>query len=659
MYISEFTIRNFKTFKEATFYFNPDLNVFTGVNNSGKTTVLEAISLWKECFFKMLKKVAKSSKKYNYKANDYIFPEHKYFAIEEIKSVRNPYYNSIFHKFNTKEAIHLEATFTEGNETIKIIFIIKRASGSVYNIIHDRNNFDFAKFNSFFNFNKNIENYSPVNLIYASPVNTLQIKESFLTNPKINEQIKSRESVSVLRNRLYNLNEFATDKFTKLKSDLSYILLGKYLPKEIDFIFRSDKIKHTEINIDIKIQNDRADLFLMGSGTLQIIELLLSVYEEIDYEDLNIILLDEPDSYIHRALQNRLLEVLMKYVGENKKRQIFISTHNESLIRSTKPKFLFHLQGNEMKKYKPIINEDIVGIKKGFQPSPNIKILKSLGSQSGLDILNAIESDKIILVEGKSDAKAIQSILNKNKQDINTIYWSFDGIDEMLMTINSIKYFFRKIKNKTTLWNKSVLIFDKDKHSDEEREKIERAFNKKIGIKTHIWKSYTLESTIFSDIDICSKLINLSLNEDKISIVDVKTEILKNIEEIIKEKKNNILEVEKAINNNDKEIYKHLTGYFEKRKEKLEKLNIKNIIDNSDILLTRYITEYKKKLNPNELHSIMNKDDVYQVFKQTILFFKPEIEIEKDTYFIKLLNFIGYDIWFPEWTRFIDNLMNK
>lgn len=34
---------------------DPDFNVFTGVNNSGKTNLLEAIALWHECFNRLIR----------------------------------------------------------------------------------------------------------------------------------------------------------------------------------------------------------------------------------------------------------------------------------------------------------------------------------------------------------------------------------------------------------------------------------------------------------------------------------------------------------------------------------------------------------------------------------------------------------------------------
>jgi recombinational DNA repair ATPase RecF len=45
MKISKIQIKNFKSFQDVTVDLDPDFNVFTGVNNSGKTNLLEAIAL--------------------------------------------------------------------------------------------------------------------------------------------------------------------------------------------------------------------------------------------------------------------------------------------------------------------------------------------------------------------------------------------------------------------------------------------------------------------------------------------------------------------------------------------------------------------------------------------------------------------------------------
>ncbi|MFN9469562.1 MAG: AAA family ATPase, partial [Pseudanabaena sp.] len=68
MFIQKFQIQNFKSFQDVTLYFNKDVNILTGKNNSGKTTVLEALSLWHECFTKLIIQAIRNQKKYKKEA---------------------------------------------------------------------------------------------------------------------------------------------------------------------------------------------------------------------------------------------------------------------------------------------------------------------------------------------------------------------------------------------------------------------------------------------------------------------------------------------------------------------------------------------------------------------------------------------------------------
>ena len=50
MHLKEFYIDNFRGYRKFKMNTDSNTNILTGVNNSGKTTILEAISLWNEIF---------------------------------------------------------------------------------------------------------------------------------------------------------------------------------------------------------------------------------------------------------------------------------------------------------------------------------------------------------------------------------------------------------------------------------------------------------------------------------------------------------------------------------------------------------------------------------------------------------------------------------
>jgi AAA15 family ATPase/GTPase len=99
LYIKRLEIKQFKAFESVSFDFHPRINVFTGVNNAGKTTALEAIALWHECFRALIRPAGKSVKG-KYIKGDYILGTSNptYISYHDITSVRSPGYKDIFHK---------------------------------------------------------------------------------------------------------------------------------------------------------------------------------------------------------------------------------------------------------------------------------------------------------------------------------------------------------------------------------------------------------------------------------------------------------------------------------------------------------------------------------------------------------------------------------
>ncbi|MBQ8037277.1 MAG: AAA family ATPase, partial [Proteobacteria bacterium] len=51
MYIEKLTLRNFRRYETASFYFHQSFNVLIGNNGKGKTTILDALSIMLNTYF--------------------------------------------------------------------------------------------------------------------------------------------------------------------------------------------------------------------------------------------------------------------------------------------------------------------------------------------------------------------------------------------------------------------------------------------------------------------------------------------------------------------------------------------------------------------------------------------------------------------------------
>ncbi|NWF66428.1 MAG: AAA family ATPase [Campylobacterales bacterium] len=631
--IEKLEIKNFKTFSSVKFNFNEKINILTGVNNSGKTTVLEAIALWNECFCKLIKPVQRADEKLGIVKGQYrLGNKINYFDYNDIVSVRSPNYEDIFYNLDILNKIILKATIKKGESYIDISFQISKSSGSNYEIkLIEDDNFTYNKFNELF------EKFPlPINTIFASPISNILLNEEFKTEPVIKDNIAKRESIKVIRNRLYNLSD---DVFLEFEKVISFIL-----GSEIKLNTSADKKR--DIKLDYNIQLNSKDisknLSLVGSGTLQIIEILLSIFDE--KKDLNIVLLDEPDSHIHRDIQKRLIKVLIEHTPNT---QIFLTTHNESLIRSSKPEFIFHLESNTEKEYFPIIFNNNESIEKGLQPTKQIKILQSLGSESALDFINALEADRLLFVEGKTDPLYIDMIINKKYYDkqYNIMYWSFEGIDNIFKHILSYKELFSCIKNKKTLWEKSALIFDRDYFTDKQALNLEKELSKKLEIPVYIWNFYTLEAVLLTDL---AKFTNLLFDFIKSKQIecnkdDIKRYLDSEINRIIDSKKN-------FFNEKKGEIIK----WIDNRRANLEDNRLPRNILPDEIAFSDIEKFHLSQLNSGNLSSLANKDDIHEIIKSVLSNYKID-----DITFSDIINVININSYFDEWSSMINKIFLK
>jgi AAA15 family ATPase/GTPase len=642
MHIHKFQIKNFKSIKDITLYFNKDLNILTGVNNSGKTTVLEALSLWMESFSKLISEAKRGEK--NYRRGDYVLgpSNNKYFEFKKINSVRSPNFEDIFHQKNKKNIILLSLSIIdEDNAELNIPFKIS-SSGSNYVIeLEGYKEYDHKNFNDYF---ANLP--EPISLIYSTPVAQIGEDEDFKTDPFIKEQLLFRKSDTVLRNRLYRVISGLDPALNEaFQNDLNYVLYN--FEKKIEFQSETNIQQDARAIVVFKVGHKDVfkDLSLLGSGTLQIIGILLNIHlKSINKTDLNILLLDEPDSHIHRDIQRRLVEVFNKY-GD--RLQTFLTTHNESLIRSAAPHQVFHLEGKPSGEIRSIhfnIDPGHLGLHfKGIMPSNLSPVIRSIGNTTGLDFINALEADRLVFVEGEDDAKVFKILLNQQLNNRKKyMFWVLGGVSEVFENIFSYKAVFSDLKNGTSLWDKSVLVFDKDELSNEHKDLFVLKFKEKLGIDTYCANAYTFESTLFSDIPRTAKLLSKLIEKATTTIVSE--------QDIFDELKMNYLSYVITLKAKFNDEF-HKNTYYRYKNSKVEKTAQvfgQKSVNMDEHTFVSYVRNYFDETVKNqEYYKVMDKNDVENVIKQTIDKHGVNFSIESD--FIELIKLVDKSTWIAEW----------
>ncbi len=657
MYISKFHIRNFKCFQDVTLYFNPEMNVLTGVNNAGKTTLLEALALWHECFMKLLMKAQRNERKSKTRRGDFRLgnSQHYYLSYQELRSVRSPSFEDIFYKGDAKEKLMLTATLEEpGQSSLEIPFTISGGRRNTYEI--DCKLMVFDHFNAFFRAFP-----EPVQAVFSSPVAGILQVEEFCTRPKIKNQVIERLAAQVMRNRLHQLS-LDLDRFEELKIKLAGILSDGVEPIQFGLRGRITEDMICKVLIDFGNGSSPQDLSLVGSGTLQIIELLLSIIET--RSDLNLVLLDEPDSHLHRRIQDRLYRTLLEFnqgarADSGQHLQIFLTTHNESLIRAANPEFVFHLDGAVEGEYRNLLQHTPRGVKRGLQPSGKEPILKSLGSESALELITALESDQLFLVEGESDAYFLQALAKGIRFNLRKkfMFWSYDGIDTILKNLKVYKQIFESIKNEKNLWEKSVLVLDRDYLTDDQTKFLSHKIEARYGIPVVMWQSSMTESSFLSDVPKLSLALTHLLRKrqglNQNSEI-VRTAIETSLNQAIQAKIGYYRQLVTERSSDAEAFEIKVKNYFRKTQQFVQDLGLsdnQSPFKSKSDFVTRY-GEYCKEvvayLNRNLLHAVATKTDVAEILNEVLAAQGSSFEVaDFPELFDTIQNNTKMDLWDP------------
>ena len=588
--ITKIEIKRYRSINDLVINIDESHNIvtFCGQNNVGKTNILRAIALF---FNKMTFSYKEDVPEFKQMTGgNSVYPS---ILIELKDTVKNDFY-SIKKDFNPRK--------------------IEEDSIKQYSISGKKNDEDIKSetCEDFLN-EINIFFLPSINVSFPETINYL-IDDRFLEIEFGNTKMKGKKKD--VKDSLENARKILQEILDDLTNSVDPIFKEFHNDWGIKFIVPKDINRFREIlneEIDFSLtDNTRTEIRSKGAGLQRLGHILLNlrIIEKLTSSNQKcILIIDEPDIYLHSELQKKLNQKLKDIC---QKTQIFLTTHSPLFIDAYKMRNLFLLElsvttkfSTRKKKEGNTLNTQLVDLNKG---DITYLIKETLGIE---DNDNFIIGGKNLLVEGEEDKHYITELANFFELPICNIIVT-GGVS------NFIKYieFYNSIAENEDHKPKFILLYDND---DAGREQYEKLKEKKYN---------NLEIKRFFVIDSQNTSFNTSKTKPNIEIEDLI------YPEIILELTNKILSKKKGFQKiKDKDFRKKIIN---------TSLKFNGVLDILDNL--------KNEANPDKGLGLSIKD---QSIKGGI---SNLFTIKGNTKMIKKIQEL--DIKYPEVKKFLTELMN-
>jgi predicted ATP-dependent endonuclease of OLD family len=413
-----------------------DFTILMGQNNSGKSTLLEAIynlisdhynSNYSKCFSKVLKQNSSLTIGFQVEPEDLV-------VLSQLFTEQNGDYTPFIY-----EEIHLKCNFFYPTD-------------------------QFPK-------GRKTEEIIPSKHLKAKYRNdTTQLR-------RILEELRLtlRKSILMIRTTSESFNEHFGSRLEyieKIVPDINKIIRNLFDDVKLELIrTRTDQLA-TRIAQSFRGIAYNSEIDEMGEGFRK----ALSMITEICMSNPKIILIDEPDSSMHA----KLIKDLSKYL-RNLNKQILISTHSDIFMNEFEKSNLRYIY-SKSSLFSTI--EDLRKVDRG-QIFADLGVLNTHYIRSSL-----FSSQLVLLVEGENDVKYIKMLLKKIGLDKQIEGYRYEFITTGGNVIPKIDMIDR-INNTTT---PILIIRDRDENDGRYVYK----HKEKLGDRIHFWKRREIENYFFS-----------------------------------------------------------------------------------------------------------------------------------------------------------------
>ena len=384
--ITRLTLRNFKSVSEQTYEFT-QFDLLVGRNNSGKSTVLQALAIWQFCVDEFHR-----SKRSGSTGIQVVLPNFTALPVPEFnllwKDRTDRYWPLVDGKKKQEYiliGIGVEWRQATGETASFGVELRYHSSQTIYAIPSG----GWKKFHD-------CEQRGDLpRIAYVPPFSGLEPTEKWLDGAPIRQQVGKGQPGSVLRNLLLRVCP-APSRGTDRRVAKGYTAPADW--KELAEIVKRwfsveihepgyDSAKDVYITVEYR-QNDKDfDIIAGGSGFHQTLTLLAFLY---GYRPTTI-LLDEPDAHLHVNLQREILDYF-KRRGLETNTQFLIATHAEEFVRGVDAVQIVSLLNQEPKRVRS---------------AP--EVLRAMAEVSNEEIARLMASPYILYVEGESDERILRA----------------------------------------------------------------------------------------------------------------------------------------------------------------------------------------------------------------------------------------------------------
>ncbi|CAB3924573.1 AAA family ATPase [Achromobacter ruhlandii] len=417
MHIKEVVLHRFKQFNDTQILVEPGLSLVVGGNNSGKSTVLQALATWQFC--KTLLEIEKGRKAWVSVANiQGIGMGIVDFTPMHIPSLAHLWTNLKSQKLQEPDGytLKIKVVWERDDKIDKFLEIGLSLANDRLFVKTTTTNLTLAEVEDA---EGNPIDSGVPNIAYLPPFAGVTDRESRLTPAMRSRLLGQGLSGGVIRNAIFDLHEAnrtarsrLREGRTKIKnSDLASLRANdpwEILQKTMQEVFATElriipfnERYHSYLKVECvkgRMQNGvfvkhtkfaSRDLMVEGSGFLQ----WLSVYALALSPDIDVVLLDEPDAHLHALLQQQLVGQLKK-IADSKGKQVLLATHSPELIRSYEHERILAIKDRRAK----YLSKDV----------DKVGILAGVGAIHTPTLHALMQHRRMLIVEAESDERFLR-----------------------------------------------------------------------------------------------------------------------------------------------------------------------------------------------------------------------------------------------------------